>query len=85
MGGTAQVQIRFRGQGWRNEFTMVSPTGRSITICCNSKWKSMSAELLALIERFHYADGAELKWGVLYPTTVSYKIMAEVKQLSKTS
>jgi hypothetical protein len=92
---TAKVNVSFQGYDWRNEFRMRSPTGRTITLHCNGKWKFMSPELLELINKYQYglvekrtcacvSRGARA-WGMrpVYEEIVTHDLMREVLTLSQ--
>ena len=79
---TANVEVMFQGYGWRNVFTMRSPTGRSVTLNCNGRWDEMSKELLDLVSRFHYPHVDTYRWGDWATTTVSHDVMAELLEMA---
>jgi len=93
---TAKVKVAFQGHDWRNEFRMKSPTGRTVTLRCNGKWKRMSPELLELINKYQYGrygkDASSDRW---YPhrdrgwgsrpeheEIVTYSLMRELLELA---
>ena len=80
---TAQVRVSFDGADWRNLFTMQSPTGRVVTLHCNGKWSKMSKELRRLVNKYQFADAADIPWGTACKETVTYDMMTEVLRLSK--
>ena len=80
---TAEVTVTFRGDDWRNELTMRSPTGRQVTIRCNGKWNMMSDDLTALIKKHFMATADVLPWGKPHKETVTHAVMAEALRLSK--
>ena len=77
---TAACKVSFQGYAWRNEFTVVSPTGRRVTLRCNGKWARMSAALLALVNKYQHTDA--YAWGDFHPETITFGLMAEIKGLA---
>ena len=79
---TAKVRVSFQGYDWRNEFTVVSPTGRRVRLQCNGKWADMSAALLALVNKYQHCDANAHAWGDFHPETITFGLMAEIKGLA---
>jgi len=89
---TAKVKVAFQGHDWRNEFRMKSPTGRTVTLHCNGKWKLMSPELLELIKKYQYGHDrapGEFRMGGRHWSSqpkheeiVTYSLMRELLELA---
>lgn len=76
-------KISFQGYDWRNEFTVTSPTGKTVMLRCNGKWDRMSPELLALVNRYQYGDipGTAEAWGTTHEQEIPCAVMREILAL----
>ncbi len=80
---TYNCSVAFEGYDWNNIFSVKSPTGRCVQVHCNGRWDKMSPALLALINKYQYADGTAFMWGKSYPESITVELMREILKLSK--
>jgi hypothetical protein len=80
---TYNCRVRFEGYDWNNIFSVNSPTGRGAVVHCNGQWDKMSPALLALINKYQYADESAFMWGASYPEALTAKLMREILALAE--
>ena len=73
---TATCKVSFQGFSWRNILTVISPTGTTIALHCNGRWKKFSPELEKLTDELQYG---KIKWGTTVKRNLSYDVMNEIK------
>lgn len=82
MSKQVQVSVKFDGHDWNNTFTMTSPTGRSVTVHCNGRWRRMTKTFLDMVNSLQYAYVEDYTWGTWKKILVSTDVMREALELS---